>query len=152
MDQRVEKIQQLMRDNLHKEICLSKLAESVNLSVWRLSHIFTSDVGMGPIKYLRLLRMDQARHLLETSYLSIKEIGFHVGLNDESHFVRDFKKVYGVAPSQYRTRFNATPSNGSGDKNNPSEVRRGMVKAAQMCVIVSLNLLSSTQLLGLASI
>ena len=61
-----------MRDNLHKEVCLNELAQSVNLSVWRLGHIFRSDVGMAPIKYLRILRMERARELLETSYLSIK--------------------------------------------------------------------------------
>ncbi len=114
MDHRVEKIQKIMRENLHREVSLRELAGSVNLSVWRLSHIFRSDVGMSPIKYLRLLRMERARQLLETSYLSIKEIGYHVGLNDESHFVRDFKKAYGAPPTLYRLQFNG----GAGETGN----------------------------------
>ena len=48
--------------------------------------------------------MESAKHLLESSFLSIKEIAHRVGLNDESHFVRDFKKAYGVPPSLYRLR------------------------------------------------
>lgn len=142
MDPRVEKIQRIMRDNLHKEVCLSELAQSVNLSVWRLGHIFRSDVGMAPIKYLRVLRMERAKQLLETSYLSIKEIGYHVGLNDESHFVRDFKKAYGAPPMLYRTRFNGARSNGSGNgKNSGGEAQKQMAKAAKRCALLSLNLL-----------
>ena len=145
MDQRVEKIQQLMRDNLHREISLNELANSVNLSVWRIGHIFTSDVGMSPIKYLRLLRMERARYLLETSYLSIKEIGFYVGLKDESHFVRDFKKVYGAAPTEYRMRFYAGGPNGFKGKNLVDirvRMAQRAARTAQVGAFVLLNLLS----------
>ena len=132
-----------MQENLHKEVSLSELAQSVNLSVWRLSHIFTSDIGMGPIKYLRYLRMDKARQLLETSYLSVKEIGYHVGLNDESHFVRDFKKVYGAPPNVYRRQFKNAGSNGSVNRKSlGSKVHQGLAKAAKGCALISLNLLS----------
>jgi transcriptional regulator GlxA family with amidase domain len=131
-----------MRDNLHKEVSLNELAQSVNLSVWRLGHIFRSDVGMAPIKYLRLLRMERARQLLETSYLSIKEIGYHVGLNDESHFVRDFKKTYGAPPTVYRTRFSGRKINDSDNgTGSRSEARKGIAKAAKGCVLISVNLL-----------
>ena len=102
MDSRIQKIQQIMRENLNRELSLAELAQSVNLSPWRLCHIFRADTGMPPIKYLRLLRLEAAKELLETSFLSIKEISYKVGLNDESHFVRDFKKVYGMAPGVYR--------------------------------------------------
>lgn len=102
MDQRVQKILQLMRDNLHKELSLDEFAQSVNLSVWRFVHIFRSNVGMPPIHYLRSLRMERAKYLLETSFLSVKEIAHRVGLNDESHFVRDFKMAYGMSPALYR--------------------------------------------------
>ena len=142
MDPRVEKIQRAMRDNLHKEVSLSELARSVNLSVWRLSHIFRLEVGIAPMKYLRLLRMKKARELLETSYLSVKEIGYHVGLTDESHFARDFKKTYGAPPTVYRTRFNRqlnTSDNGKGPKG---EGRQGMARAAKGCALISLNMLS----------
>ncbi len=61
---------------------------------------------MSPIKYLKLLRLEKAKHLLETSFLSVKEITYQVGINDESHFVRDFKKAYGNAPGQHRIKVN----------------------------------------------
>ena len=116
MDPRVEKIEQLMRDNVHREWSLLELAQSVNLSIWRLSHIFVSEVGKSPMQYLRQLRMDRAKYLLETSFLSVKEIAHQVGLNDESHFVRDFKKVHGDAPTRYRLRSRSETINSGNDK------------------------------------
>jgi transcriptional regulator GlxA family with amidase domain len=105
MDPRVQKTVDLMRANLDKELRLPGIAQAVNLSVWRLCHIFRSDLGISPIHYLRSLRMERAKYLLETSFLSVKEIAHRVGLNDESHFVRDFKMVYGLTPISYRNSF-----------------------------------------------
>jgi AraC-like DNA-binding protein len=125
MDTRVEKIIEMMRNDVRGELSLTEFAQSVNLSVWRLCHIFKSDVGMPPIKYLRLLRMERAKGLLESSFLSVKEIAFQVGLNDESHFVRDFKATYGHSPAIYRSQFKrngngASNGNGNGNGNGAS--------------------------------
>jgi transcriptional regulator GlxA family with amidase domain len=119
VDQRVEKILQVMRDDLRGELSLPGLAQSVNLSVWRLSHIFRAEVGMPPIQYLKVLRIEKAKHLLETSFLSVKEITHIVGLKDESHFVRDFKKTYGVSPTPYRVLFNNGHLKNSENGDNP---------------------------------
>lgn len=108
----------MMRDDVRGEVSLGEFAQSVNLSIWRLCHIFKSDVGMPPIKYLRLLRMERAKGLLESSFLSVKEIAFQVGLNDESHFVRDFKSTYGYSPAIYRAQFrDSSGGNGHGNGN-----------------------------------
>lgn len=117
MDQRVRRIQQVMRDDLSRELPLADLAKSVNLSVWRLCHIFRTDVGTSPIQYLKSLRMEKAKWLLETSFLSVKEITHSVGLSDKSHFVRDFKRAYGVPPTLYRLVFNSgTPNESKAEK------------------------------------
>jgi len=153
LDKRVEKILQMMRDDVRGELSLSEFAQSVNLSIWRLSHIFKSDVGMPPIRYLRLLRMERAKGLLESSFLSVKEIAFQVGLNDESHFVRDFKATYGLSPAIYRSQFK---SNGKGNVNadentNNAEQTHGakqsnkvlqqLAQVAKQSILPSLNLL-----------
>ena len=107
-----------MKTDVRGELTLTEFAQSVNLSVWRLSHIFKSDVGTPPIKYLKLLRMERAKGLLESSFLSVKEIAFRVGLNDESHFVRDFKSTYGYSPTTYRAQFKLNAANGNGSNGN----------------------------------
>jgi len=149
LDKRVEKIIQMMRDDVRGELSLSEFAQSVNLTVWRLCHIFKSDVGMPPIRYLRLLRMERAKDLLESSFLSVKEIAFQVGLNDESHFVRDFKATYGFSPALYRSHFKNKTSaeahngtgnaNGNGHGNQPSRVREQLMQIAKHSILPSLH-------------
>lgn len=144
----------MMRADVRGELSLAELAQSVNLSVWRLSHIFKSDVGMPPIRYLRLLRMERAKNLLESSFLSVKEIAFQVGLNDESHFVRDFKSTYGFSPALYRSHFknksateehNEGADNGSGNSNGKNEqsstVRQQLIQIAKHSALPSLQVL-----------
>jgi transcriptional regulator GlxA family with amidase domain len=143
LDKRVEKIIQMMREDVRGELSLAEFAQSVNLSVWRLCHIFKSDVGMPPIRYLRQLRMERAKHLLESSFLSVKEIAFQVGLNDESHFVRDFKSTYGYSPALYRSQFRNNGSgnglNGNGDNGN--SVRQQLAQTAKQSILPSLHLI-----------
>jgi transcriptional regulator GlxA family with amidase domain len=150
VDKRVEKIIQIMREDVRGELSLAEFAQSVNLSVWRLCHIFKSDVGMPPIRYLRLLRMERAKNLLESSFLSVKEIAFQVGLNDESHFVRDFKSTYGFSPALYRSHFknksatedhngaNGSGINGNGDQ--PGKIRQQLIQIAKHSALPSVHL------------
>lgn len=146
MDLRVQKIQQMMRENLHRELSLGQFARSVNLSVWRFCHVFRSEVGMSPIQYLRSLRMERAKYLLESSFLSIKEIGHLVGLKDESHFVRDFKKAYGLSPKCYRTLFNSGQSNETDNANDPRgetrETREGLAETTKSYNLPPLHVLT----------
>jgi AraC-like DNA-binding protein len=151
VDKRVEKILDMMRADIRGELSLAEFAQSVNLSVWRLCHIFKSDVGMPPIKYLRLLRMERAKGLLESSFLSVKEIAYQVGVNDESHFVRDFKSTYGFSPTIYRSQFKRSENgNGNADgetgeqghsANKASRLRQQLAQAAKQSILPSLHLL-----------
>jgi AraC family transcriptional regulator of arabinose operon len=104
-DPRVRTVMALMEGNLAKRFSISNLAKTVNLSTWRLCHLFSDQTGMAPAHYFRALRMQQATLLLETTFMSVKEIMFSVGINDYSHFVRDFKTYHGVTPSNFRRRF-----------------------------------------------
>lgn len=137
----------MMRDDVRGELSLGEFAQSVNLSVWRLCHIFKSDVGMPPIRFLRQLRMERAKDLLESSFLSVKEIAFQVGLNDESHFVRDFKATYGYSPALYRTRFKSNKeedakakSAGTGGSQPGSTVRQQLTQAAKQSILPTVHL------------
>src|SRR5574338_202217 len=144
----------MMRADVSGELSLNEFAQSVNLSVWRLCHIFKSDVGIPPMRYLRLLRMERAKDLLESSFLSVKEIAFQVGLNDESHFVRDFKSTYGFSPALYRSNFknkttpealNANNGNGNGhgpqngNNTQPNGVRQQLVQIAKHSILPTVN-------------
>lgn len=117
MDHRVKKVIALMKEHLHQGCSAGRLAQFVNLSSSRLHQLFKAETGLPPAKYLRLLRMERTQELLETSYLSVKEVMTRVGVTDESHFVRDFKRTYQCTPAKYRERFR----NGQQTDGTPTE-------------------------------
>ena len=93
-----------MNTNLHRRIPLHQLAEIACLSPSHLSRLFNLQTGLSPGEYLIRLRMEKARHLLATSFLSIKQVMATVGYDtrSRSNFVHQFKRYFDLAPSEYR--------------------------------------------------
>src|SRR5829696_7362759 len=96
MPERVKRVIELMQGDPSRSFTLGKMAESVNLSPPYFCYLFKTITGVPPAKYLKALRMQQAPKLHTTPSLSVKEILRHVELTDASHFVRDFKGLYGI--------------------------------------------------------
>ena len=105
MDPRIHKVLILMENDLRRKLSVSKMAQLVNLSPSRFHHLFKSETGMTPAIYLKDYRMKKAQSLLEITALSVKEIARRVGVSDDSHFVRDFEKAFGLTPARYRAFF-----------------------------------------------
>ena len=106
MAERVKRVIELMHVDPSRTLSLGEMAQSVNLSPPYFCYLFKSITGVPPARYLKSLRMEHAATLLTTTFLSVKEIVRRVGCSDESHFVRDFKRIYGVTPSAYRNGAN----------------------------------------------
>jgi AraC family transcriptional regulator, arabinose operon regulatory protein len=104
MEPRIYRAIRLMTADLRLEISLDELAKSLNLSASRLRHLFKDETGLSPVQYLKAQRMQKAKTLLETTFLNLKEVMYQSGFTDRSHFVRDFKKAYGLPPLQYRNQ------------------------------------------------
>jgi transcriptional regulator GlxA family with amidase domain len=102
MDPSVQTVIELMRENTHRELSCADLAGHVQLTPRHFSHLFRAETGTTPARFLKSLRMQQAKDLLENSFLATREIIRRVGLSNESHFARDFKRHYGVTPGQLR--------------------------------------------------
>ena len=102
MDRRVQITISFMKANLQREVLLSEMARLVNLSPSRLQHLFKAETGTSLTQYLKSLRLERARELLETTFLSVKQVMTTAGLKNKSHFVKDFKKAYGMTPTEYR--------------------------------------------------
>ncbi len=68
---------------------------------------FTQATGMTPLEYVHALRLEETKHLLETSALPIEAIAGEVGYGDASFFSRLFRRKVGLTPAQYRKRFKA---------------------------------------------
>ncbi len=102
MNPHVQKAIEVMKENTHRELSPADLAAHVQLSPRHFNHLFKAETGTTPARFLKSLRMQQAKDLLENSFLATREIIRRVGLSNESHFARDFKRHYGVTPGQLR--------------------------------------------------
>jgi transcriptional regulator GlxA family with amidase domain len=124
-DRRVQVVKILIEDNFHRRLELADMAKAVNLSPWRLAHLFKAEVGISPLRYLALVRLQKARHLLETGFLTVREVASAVGIPNASHFTKSFKAAYGSSPVQHRAaHFRVTAmkdGEGALDPSRPSK-------------------------------
>lgn len=102
MDRRVQIVIKLMKENLSQELLIDDVAKWLNISPSRLRYLFKAETGQSPAHYLKCLRMQKAKQLVESTFLNVKQIMCELGINDESHFVRDFKRTHGITITQYR--------------------------------------------------
>jgi transcriptional regulator GlxA family with amidase domain len=101
-DRRVQVVRVLLEGSFDRKLGLRDMGAEVNLSSWRLAHLFKSETGMSPQRYLTLVRLQRAKDLLETTFLSVQEIGAAVGIRNPSQFTKTFKAAYGMTPVEYR--------------------------------------------------
>jgi len=59
---------------------------------------------MTPSEFIRHIRLKQATQLLANTGLTVNEIFYQTGFNNQSYFFREFKKHYGCSPNEYRSR------------------------------------------------
>ncbi|CAD0362981.1 helix-turn-helix domain-containing protein [Xanthomonas hortorum] len=72
------------------------------------ARVYRSTCGVTPAKAVETLRVEAARRLLESGNAPIKRIAALTGLSDEQTLRRTFLRVLGVAPGDYRDRFQGT--------------------------------------------
>lgn len=102
MERRISLVKEKILSAPQNNWTIEELAQEINLCKSQFVQLFQKELGISPIKFIRQLRFEKARELLETTFLSVKEISVSVGFNDQSHFVRDFKEKYGKTPTEFR--------------------------------------------------
>ena len=98
----VSDIRSYLTAHYNEKTTLEHLADRFNLDPFYLQKLFKRYIGQSPLEHIIHLRMTRARSLLRTNTMSISEIAYTVGIENISHFARQFKKLEGVSPSQYR--------------------------------------------------
>lgn len=103
-DRRIEYALMLIEERYMQALTLKTISGELNLTREHFCRLFKAETGLTPAKYIKTLKLQRGKYLLENTFLSVKQITHKVGLNDESHFVKDFKLTYGVTPARYRCR------------------------------------------------
>jgi AraC family transcriptional regulator, arabinose operon regulatory protein len=92
-----------LRANVSTRISLADLAGMAGLSVSHYSALFRRATGYGALEYQTRLRMGTARELLDTTDRPIASIAAQVGYADSLYFSRQFRRIHGMSPSEYRS-------------------------------------------------
>ena len=85
-----------------KNIGAEELAGMVYLSPGYLSAVFKEETGVTLNRYIREVRMEKARELLEGTNMKIAQIAKEVGFSNSSYFCRSFREFFGNTPESCR--------------------------------------------------
>lgn len=86
---------------------VDELASALAMSTSQFRRRLTALTGETPQSYITNIRMQKARHLLDTHpELTVLEVALQCGYDDQSSFTRAFKRFFGITPSEYQQRSN----------------------------------------------
>ncbi len=91
-----------VQENFYKGLNMAMVSNHVSMNYSQFSNAFKEYTGMNFINYLQELRMTQAKHLLRTTDMKVFEISWKVGYGNEKHFMKTFRAICGVSPTEYR--------------------------------------------------
>ena len=91
-----------MKENLKSGFTLAQLADSANLSPFHFHRLFKSVYELTPLQYFTRLRMKEVCKLLTKTKRPISLVGTACGFEDQSSFIRLFKKEFKQTPLAYR--------------------------------------------------
>ena len=92
-----------IENNFQEHIDMNTLAQISGYSERQLIRNFKETYSATPSEYIANLRIKKAKHLLGSEDLSIGEIAWSCGFDDQNYFSRFFKKTTGMTPSAYRS-------------------------------------------------
>jgi AraC-like DNA-binding protein len=104
-NKRIAAIHEYLMKNYREEVNLKRLAGLVNMAEGSLCRFFRMNMNMTVFEYLNKLKIEFAFKLLMDPDLSITEISIDSGFNNLSHFNKQFRKIAGMTPSEYRKKF-----------------------------------------------
>ena len=99
----MQRINALIKANLEDEsFDTDTLCKAMSLSRTQLFRRLKSLVRQAPANYIKIIRLQRAKELLETTDHTVSEVVFKTGFQTLSHFTHIFQKQYGILPSVYR--------------------------------------------------
>ena len=91
-----------IRENLSRRFTIGELARAVGVSQRTLSRRIFAAAGISPRMLVQRIRAERARHLLESTSLTVEQVALEVGHRDATQLRRTFRRLTGRTPSQLR--------------------------------------------------
>ncbi|KKR30444.1 MAG: Two component transcriptional regulator, AraC family [Candidatus Gottesmanbacteria bacterium GW2011_GWC2_39_8] len=103
---KIKRVKRFVQRNCFKKVRLEDAASIVYLSPKYLSRTFKQYTGVGFSEYRLALKIKKAKTLLKKTGYNIDYIADKMGYQNTESFIRQFKKITGLAPTQYRKKIN----------------------------------------------
>jgi len=94
---------QYIKEHYTEHITLSDVADNVYVSQWHLSKLINGHLGQSFFDIVNGFRVEKAKELLATPSIKVHEIALEMGYGDVAHFSKNFKKLTGHSPMEYRS-------------------------------------------------
>lgn len=104
LDDRLHEAVSFVARHLAGPLGVRAIADAVQLSPSRLSHLFTDQIGIPPARFVELRRIERAQALLASSSMPIGAVAEATGFSNQFYFATRFKVVTGISPSEWRRR------------------------------------------------
>jgi YesN/AraC family two-component response regulator len=102
------KIVEWTRIHAEEPVTVTDLAQKFNYNKDYISRLFKQNTGMRPLEFIHSIRINKAKELISRTDMSIKQVAAEAGYTDEKYFMRLFKKMVNMTPSQYRNAYHKT--------------------------------------------
>ena len=102
-----ENFEQIVRQNIFNNLHLDDLAKKTGRSTTQFKKDFQKSFYEPPHKWILKQRLIHARLLIISTDKPISEIGKECAFHNTSHFIKTFKKEFGITPANYRVKYNS---------------------------------------------
>ena len=105
-DEMVKKAQAFIESRLHEKISVKHLSSMFHVGRRNFDRRFIKATGNTPVEYSQRVKVESAKKAFETSRKTINEVMYEVGYGDVKAFREVFRKITGMSPLEYRSKFN----------------------------------------------
>jgi transcriptional regulator GlxA family with amidase domain len=105
-DDIVKKAQEYIESHPHEKISMENLSSRLAVGRRNFDRRFIKATGDTPLEYSQRVKMESAKKAFETSLKTVNEVMYEVGYSDAKAFREVFRKITGLSPMEYRSKYN----------------------------------------------
>ena len=99
---RLQTVTKWLAEHYCEPITISELSAHFGYEEAYFCRLFKKSIGLRPVEYIRIMRLEKARRLLKNTDDTISSIAGECGFSDSNYFARCFKQHYGMGAGDYR--------------------------------------------------
>ncbi len=105
-DNEILKAQSYIEKNYQEKISIEFLSNKFSIGRRNFDRRFIKATGITPLDYMQRVKIEVAKHSLESTRKTVNEVMYDVGYNDTKAFREVFNRVTGMSPVDYRSKYN----------------------------------------------